>query len=51
MLRLRASTAGLIGFGRLPQTLRRAAAFGFSVVGYDPHVSESYMRSFGVHKV
>jgi D-3-phosphoglycerate dehydrogenase / 2-oxoglutarate reductase len=52
VLRLRASTAGLIGFGRIAANIaHKLAAFGFSVVGYDPYVSESYMRSFGVHKV
>jgi D-3-phosphoglycerate dehydrogenase len=52
VLRLRGSTAGLIGFGRIAANIaHKLAAFGFSVVAYDPYVSESYMRSFGVRKV
>src|SRR6185437_15640792 len=52
VLRLRGSTAGLIGFGRIAANIaHKLAAFGISVVAYDPYVSESYMRSFGVRKV
>jgi D-3-phosphoglycerate dehydrogenase / 2-oxoglutarate reductase len=52
VLRLRGSTAGLIGFGRIAANIsHKLAPFGFSVVAYDPYVSESYMRSFGVRKV
>lgn len=52
LLRLRGSVAGLIGFGRIAANIaHKLAAFGVSVVAYDPYVSESYMRSFGVRKV
>ena len=52
MLRLRGSIAGLIGFGRIAANIaHKLAAFGVSVVAFDPYVSESYMRSFGVRKV
>ncbi len=52
VMRLRDTTAGLIGFGRIAVNLaHKLAAFGFSLVAYDPYVSQSYMHSFGVRKV
>ncbi|WGR96434.1 C-terminal binding protein [Bradyrhizobium sp. ISRA443] len=50
--RLRGMICGLIGFGRIAQNMvHKLAPFGFSVIAYDPYVSDSYMRSFGVRKV
>jgi D-3-phosphoglycerate dehydrogenase len=50
--RFRGMTCGLIGFGRIAQNMvHKLAPFGFSLIAYDPYVSESYMRSFGVCKV
>lgn len=51
--RLRDSTWGIIGFGRIAQNIvRKVAAFNFrEVVAYDPYVTESYMATFGVKKV
>jgi D-3-phosphoglycerate dehydrogenase len=52
VMRLRGSSAGLIGFGRIAVNMaHKLAAFGFAVVAYDPYVSQSYMHSFGVRKV
>ena len=50
--RFRGMTCGLIGFGRIGQNMvHKLAALGFSRIAYDPYVSASYMRSFGVRKV
>ncbi|HUI71199.1 MAG TPA: C-terminal binding protein [Spirochaetia bacterium] len=50
--RLRDSTWGLIGFGRIAQNLvRKVRAFNFHVVSYDPYVSQGFMATFGVEKV
>ncbi|MEH6473970.1 MAG: C-terminal binding protein [Halopseudomonas sp.] len=50
--RFRNSVWGLVGFGRIAQNIaRKAQVLGFSVVSYDPHVSESYMSTHGVRKV
>ena len=50
--RLRDSTWGLIGFGRIAQNIaRKIRAFNYRIVSYDPYVSEGYMASFGVRKV
>lgn len=52
ILRFRGMSCGLIGFGRIAQNMvHKLAAFGFSLIAFDPYVSESYMRSFGVRKV
>lgn len=52
ILRFRGATAGLIGFGRIGVNIaHKLSAFGFSLLAADPHVSQSYMRSFGVRKV
>ena len=49
--RLRDSTWGLIGFGRIAQNIsRKVRAFGFQLVSYDPYVSEGFMATFGVEK-
>jgi D-3-phosphoglycerate dehydrogenase len=50
--RLRDSTWGLIGFGRIAQNIaRKVQAFHFRIVSYDPYVSQGFMASFGVEKV
>lgn len=50
--RLRGSTFGLIGYGRIAQNLaRKLQTFGIDVVSYDPFVSEPWMRQQGVRKV
>jgi D-3-phosphoglycerate dehydrogenase len=50
--RLRDSTWGLIGFGRIAQNIaRKVRAFNFHVVSYDPYVSEGFMATCGVEKV
>ena len=52
MQRLRDSTWGLIGFGRIAQNLaRKVRAFNFHIVSYDPYVSRGFMATFGVEKV
>lgn len=49
--RLRASTMGILGFGRIAQNLaRKAKALGFEVIAYDPYVSEGFMGTLGVKK-
>ena len=49
--RLRDSTWGLIGFGRIAQNItRKVRALGFHVISYDPYVSEGFMATFGVEK-
>lgn len=50
--RFRGATYGLIGFGRIAQNLtRKLAAFGFNIIAYDPFLSESFMKTYGVKKV
>ncbi len=50
--RLRDSTWGLIGFGRIAQNIaRKVRAFNFRIVSFDPYVSQGVMATFGVEKV
>jgi len=50
--RLRDSTWGLIGFGRIAQNIaRKVRAFHFRIVAHDPYVSQGFMATFGVEKV
>jgi len=50
--RLRNSTWGLVGFGRIAQNIaRKVQALGFTVVASDPYVSESFMATFNVKKI
>ncbi len=52
VLRFRGSTAGLVGFGRIAANMaHKLVPFGFSLIAFDPYVSQSYMGSFGVRKV
>ena len=50
--RLRGSTLGLAGFGRIPQlVVPKAQAFGMKVVAYDPFVPAEVFKSLGVEQV
>jgi len=52
MSRLRGQTLGLVGFGRIPQTLvPKAKGFGMRVIAYDPYVQPSAFESLGVERV
>lgn len=43
--RIRGSTLGIVGFGRIGRTLaRKARAFGMRVVAFDPHVDEETIK-------
>src|SRR6202163_2677598 len=47
--RLRGSTLGLVGFGRIPQLVApKAKAFGLKVVAYDPYVPAEVLTRAGV---
>jgi len=47
--RLRGRLLGLVGFGRISQALaKKAQAFGFKVVAYDPFVKEAVAQDLGV---
>ena len=49
--RLRGRTLGLVGFGRIPQSVTpRAQAFGLKLVSYDPFVTSEVMSGAGVEK-
>lgn len=50
--RFRGATFGMIGFGRIAQNAaRKLQTFGFNIISYSPHISESLMASHGVKKV
>ena len=50
--RLRGSTLGLVGFGRIPQLMTpKAQAFGIRVVAYDPHVPADVFAAADVTSV
>ncbi len=50
--RLRGRVLGLVGLGRIPQTLaKKAQAFGIKVVAYDPFVPEEVARDLNVELV
>lgn len=52
IMRFRNMTWGLIGFGRIAQNItRKIQGCGFTIISYDPYVSEGYMTSYGVQKV
>ena len=50
--RLRGTTLGLVGFGRIPQLVApKAQAFGIAVIASDPFVSTEVMAAAGVESV
>ena len=50
--RLRGSTIGLVGLGRIPQLVApKAQAFGMSVVAYDPYAPADVFARLGVKSV
>lgn len=50
--RLRGLTLGLVGFGRIAQTLvKKAQAFGFKVIAYDPFVEVEVAKDLDVRLV
>ncbi len=50
--RLRGSTLGLMGFGRIPQlVVPKAQSFGIKVVAYDPFVPKDVFQKLGVEQV
>jgi D-3-phosphoglycerate dehydrogenase len=52
MSKLKGQTLGLIGFGRIPQTLvPKARGFGMKLVSYDPYAPPDLFRKFKVRKV
>ncbi|KXG44363.1 C-terminal binding protein [Tepidibacillus decaturensis] len=52
MFRLRGRTLGLVGLGRIPQTLaKKAQAFGLKVVAYDPYVPSDVAKALNVELV
>lgn len=49
IFRLRGRVLGLIGFGRIPQTLaKKAQAFGLKVIAYDPYLPPEVAKKFDV---
>jgi D-3-phosphoglycerate dehydrogenase len=50
--RLRGTTLGLMGFGRIPQLVApKAQAFGMDVVAYDPYIPKSVFENAKVRSV
>lgn len=50
--RLRGTTLGLVGFGRIPQSVApRAQVFGINVVAYDPYIPKEVMAGARVEGV
>lgn len=50
--RVRGSTLGLLGFGKIPQLVApKAQAFGMKVLTYDPYVSDQVCARVGVTRV
>jgi D-3-phosphoglycerate dehydrogenase len=50
--RLRGSTLGLVGFGRIPQLVApKAKPFGMRVVAYDPFIPKNVFEQAGVESV
>jgi D-3-phosphoglycerate dehydrogenase len=50
--RLRGSTLGLVGFGRIPQLVApKAKSFGLHVLTYDPYIPQEVTDRAGVEKV
>jgi D-3-phosphoglycerate dehydrogenase len=52
IFRLRGRVLGLIGFGKIPQSVaQKAQAFGLRVVAYDPYVSVEFAKELGIDLV
>ncbi|TWI58000.1 C-terminal binding protein [Halalkalibacter nanhaiisediminis] len=52
IFRLPGRVLGLVGFGKIPQTLaKKAQAFGINVISYDPFVSAEVASEFNVELV
>jgi D-3-phosphoglycerate dehydrogenase len=50
--RIRGTTLGLLGFGKIPQLVApKAQAFGMKVIFYDPYVPDEVCRRLGVERV
>ena len=50
--RLRGQILGLIGLGRIPQTLaRKASCFGLTVIAFDPYQKQNIFDELGVERV
>ncbi|QQK78834.1 C-terminal binding protein [Salicibibacter cibi] len=50
--RLRGQTLGLLGFGKIPQTLTlKAQAFGLNIIAYDPYADDQVARDHNVELV
>src|SRR5579864_1530863 len=50
--RLRGTTLGLVGFGRIPQLVApKAKSFGLRVVTFDPYVPQTVLDQAGVERV
>ncbi|MBU3182265.1 C-terminal binding protein [Clostridium psychrophilum] len=50
--RMSTLTLGIAGFGRIPrQVAKKANAFGFNIIAYDPFVSEEVIKEYGASKV
>jgi len=51
-IRLRGQTLGLVGFGRIPQTLvPKAKGFGLGIIAFDPYVPQAIFEQLGVEKM
>ncbi|GBF10662.1 C-terminal binding protein [Tepidibacillus sp. HK-1] len=52
VFRLRGRTLGLVGLGRIPQTLaKKAQAFGLNIIAYDPYVPVEVAKGLNVELV
>lgn len=50
--RIAGSTLGLVGFGRIPQSVaKKMSGFGLRILAYDPFCTSEKMEEFGVEKV
>jgi D-3-phosphoglycerate dehydrogenase / 2-oxoglutarate reductase len=45
-------TLGIAGFGRIPRVVaKKAAAFSFRILAYDPYIDDKVMQEYGAKKV
>jgi len=50
--RLRGSTLGLVGLGRIPSLVaKKMSGFGLNIIAYDPYASKEYAQQLGVSLV